>query len=108
MIGDLPNSQCLTNPDLVHCTAFIGRCLTNPDSSGNCLIPDYDCPKGFAEMHSTNFTIPRCVPLSYADAKQDTRERQVLDQNRCPEGYRLDVNQEFDNGRGNIGRCILQ
>lgn len=89
MIGILPDEYCLRNPDAEKCVAIDGS-----------------CPEGFDIMNSANFTMGVCMPLSYEDAKQAKRVRQVLDQNRCPEGYWLDVDLDFDDGHGNVGRCI--
>ena len=91
MIGTFPDEGCLRSPAQDKCAAI-----------------NYECPDGFVTSSGLDFTKPPCVPLSYEDVKQATRERQVLNQNRCPEGHRLDVDLDDDDGRGNVGRCILQ
>jgi hypothetical protein len=46
------------------------------------------CPEGYQMAFITNLTIPsRCLPLSFEVAEHATRERQIQDENRCPEGY---------------------
>lgn len=89
MIGTVPDEYCLTSPDR-RCVAING-----------------DCPEGFVVMHCANFTSPKCVPLSYNDVEQAERERQIQNPNRCPQGYMLEGEDiEFDDVRGNVGRCV--
>jgi hypothetical protein len=91
IIRTLPDEHCLRGPDLDQCVAI-----------------NHECPEGFIVSNSANWTNSRCLPLSYEDAQDNRRERQVLDQNRCSEGYWLDVDPIFDEGSRNIGRCIVK
>ena len=62
-------------------------------------------PKGLLEQ--LNFTNPRCLPLSFEDAEDARRERQIHDQNRCPPGYELvDIEDKPEEEYGNVGGCV--
>ena len=89
MIGTFPDAYCIHDPDAENCV---------PDKNGN-------CPEGYTI--TANFTNPRCLPLSFEDAEQVTRERQINDQNRCPPGYELvDIEDADPEDYGNVGKCI--
>jgi hypothetical protein len=89
MIGTFPDAYCIHNPDAENCV---------PDKNGS-------CPEGYTR--TTNFTNPRCLPLSFEDAEQASRERQINDQNRCPPGYELvDIEDADPEDYGNVGKCM--
>jgi hypothetical protein len=89
LIGTFPDEDCLQYPYNENCAI---------DKTGN-------CPEGF--VMSGNFSNRRCVPLSYEDAEHATRDRQIHDQNRCPEGYKLvDIDKGPESEYGNVGRCV--
>ena len=89
MIGTFPDEGCLTSPDQDKCAAI-----------------NFECP-GFVTGSISNLTITPCLPLSYEDAEEATRERQIQDPNRCPPGYNLeDIDEEPEEEYGNVGRCV--
>jgi hypothetical protein len=89
-INDYPSPQCLTSPDLPMCE-----------------VPTGGCPKGFTTMHSQNFTTSKCVPKSLQLSQTAERKREVNNENRCAEGYKLNVPEGTDIWRtgGPIGSC---
>ena len=81
-------------------------CLSSP-SQDKCPALNFECPDGFVTASISNLTITPCLPLSYEDAEQATRERQISDQNRCPPGYELvDIGEADPEDYGNVGKCI--
>jgi hypothetical protein len=91
MIGTFPDEYCLQYPDNERCA----------------VDKNFDCPEEFVTSSSSNFTNARCVPLSFEDVEHATRERQIHDQNRCPEGYNLeDIDEEPEEEYGNVGKCV--
>ena len=91
MIGTFPDEGCLTSPDQENCV---------PDKN-------YNCPEGYQTAFIANLTNPnRCLPLSFEDGEEATRDRQIHDQNRCPPRYDLeDIDEEPEEEYRNVGRC---
>ena len=92
-ISDFPSPQCLTNPD-----------------QDRCEMPAGGCPKRYIAMYSQNFTTTKCVPKSLELSQTAERKREVNDENRCAEGYKLNVPENVDIWRtgGPIGSCSKQ
>jgi hypothetical protein len=91
MIGKFPDEDCLHGPSLDKCASI-----------------NFECPEDFVIANIPNVTIGSpCIPLSFEDAEEVTRERRINDENRCPEGYDLvDIDEEPEEEYGNVGKCV--
>lgn len=91
MIGTFPDEHCLRSPSLDKCASI-----------------NFECPKDFIIANIPNVTIGSpSVPLSFEDAEDATRERQIHDQNRCPPSYELvDIEDKPEEEYGNVGKCV--
>jgi hypothetical protein len=96
-IQDFPTSNCISNPD-----------------QDNCAVDENNsCPENFSMMTSANFTTTRCVPINVVQVYKDQQLREIIDPNRCAEGYELQNTESLEPyarrySDNPIGNCVKQ